>query len=191
MALRRRTLPSGFTLPSIHSLHPFFTHQTVPTTLAVQTEHWTRLILSYARHARLFTLGVEDADLKTGPWADILYNPEIARSVKPAHLESLIATLVAQGKAYYDPPKQTRTVLLLWRTLDEWAEVLFTWASDTGQLNTILTFYEIQEPELKSELSGIPTPLLRRAIQALIKSSRAQLIDGTEGGGVRIFASTR
>lgn len=51
-----------------------------PTTQAVQTEHWTRLILSYARHARVFTIGVEDAELKTGPWADILSNPTIARS---------------------------------------------------------------------------------------------------------------
>jgi len=61
-------------------------------------------------------------------------------------------------------------------------------ASSTGQLNTILTFYEIQEPELPSALTGIPTPLLKRAIQTLIRSGRAQTLEGAEGGGVRLFS---
>ncbi|KAG8819775.1 hypothetical protein FRC19_009558, partial [Serendipita sp. 401] len=63
-------------------------------------------------------------------------------------------------------------------------------AVSTGQLNTILTFYEIQEPELPSELSGIPTPLLRRIIGILTKSNRAQMIDSAEGDGVRFFTGT-
>lgn len=188
MVLRQRTLPSGFTLPSIHSLHPFFTQQPNPTTQATQTATWTRLILAYARHARLFSLRVEDAELKTGPWADVFTNAEIGRTLQASYLESILGTMVAQGKATWEPPRQTRAALLLWRSIDEWAETLFEWASNTGQLNTIMTYYEIQEPELPSDLSGIPTPLLRRAIAALIKSGRAQTIDGAEGGGVRLFA---
>lgn len=60
--------------------------------------------------------------------------------------------------------------------------------TNTGQLNTILTFYELIEPEIPSPLSGLPLALLTRAIAVLRKSGRAQMIDAADGGGVRFFA---
>lgn len=59
--------------------------------------------------------------------------------------------------------------------------------TNTGQLNTILTFYEISDPPVPSALSGIPEPLLRNAISVLAKSGRAQLISISDGDGVRFF----
>lgn len=51
-----------------------------PTVIAKQTQLWTRLILSYARSRRLFTLKLEDAEQRSGTdWADIFYNPRIKR----------------------------------------------------------------------------------------------------------------
>lgn len=35
--------------------------------------------------------------------------------------------LVAKNLAVYEPPKQTRSVLLYWRLPEEWAEVLYDW----------------------------------------------------------------
>jgi len=96
--------------------------------------------------------------------------------------------MVSEGAAFFEPPRQTRSVVVCWKTVEEWAEMLFDWVSSTGQLNTILTHYEIQEPPVESALSRIPLPLLTRAIQVLMKSGRAQQIEGTEGGGaVRFF----
>lgn len=67
-------------------------------------------------------------------------------------------------------------------------------ASSTGQLNTILTFYEITSAEVDSATAspgaGMPVPLLRRAITSLAKSSRAQVIGVAEGEGVRFFAGS-
>ena len=59
--------------------------------------------------------------------------------------------------------------------------------TNTGQLNTILTFYEISDPPVPSALSGIPESLLRSAIAVLAKSGRAQLISISDGDGVRFF----
>jgi hypothetical protein len=61
-------------------------------------------------------------------------------------------------------------------------------ATATGQLNTILTFYEITEPQLPSELSGLPVPLLKKAIGVLGKTGRAQTIAVSDGEGVRFLA---
>jgi ESCRT-II complex subunit VPS25 len=134
--------------------------------------------------------------------------------------------MVRKNLAVYEPPKQTRAVVLYWRLPEEWAEVLHEWvraplpsdpiesprssrrflratpsvrsfspslylqATKTGQLNTILTFYEISNPPVPSALSGIPESLLRNAISILAKGSRAQLISISDGDGVRFFPRT-
>jgi len=41
---------------------------------------WIRLILSYARHRKLFTLRVEDAETQGNDWDEILRNDRINRA---------------------------------------------------------------------------------------------------------------
>ncbi|KAI5995618.1 ESCRT-II complex vps25 subunit [Pisolithus albus] len=187
MQLTTHTTPSGFRLPSIHAAHAFFTEQPNPTTQSVFNDNWIRLILSYARHRRLFVIRVEDAEVAGGDWDEILRNERINRRVLPSYLTSLISAMVSRNLAYYEPPKQTRSVILLWRLPEEWADVLHSWGTATGQLNTILTLYEITDPPVPSPLSGIPLSLLRRAITILTRSGRAQLIGVADGEGVRLL----
>ncbi|KAI9450082.1 ESCRT-II complex vps25 subunit [Russula earlei] len=179
---------TGFLLPSIHSAPPFYTQQPNAATQAVFTEHWTRLLLAYARHRGLFVLRVEDAEVSAGgEWDEVLRNPRINRRVKPELLSHILDAMVGKSLAAYEPAGQTRAALLHWRLPEEWAEVLHEWATKTGQLNTILTFYEISDPPDPSALSGIPGALLRPAIAILAKSGRAQLISISDGDGVRFF----
>ncbi|KAI0072294.1 ESCRT-II complex vps25 subunit [Panus rudis PR-1116 ss-1] len=189
MTLSPYKTPSGYLLPSIHAAPPFFTKQPNPITQATQTEHWSRLILTYARHRRLFSLRVEDADVAGGEWDEIFRNERINRRLLSPHLEYILSQMVIKNQAVYDPPKQTKSVLLFWRTPEEWAEVLHEWASTTGQLNTILTFYEIIEPSVPSPLAGIPISILRKAINILGKTGRAQIIAVADGEGVRFLPS--
>jgi len=99
--------------------------------------------------------------------------------------------MVERNLAAYEPPKQTRSVLVYWRLPEEWAEVLYDWAVSTGQLNSIMTFYEIVEPEVPSELSNIPIPLLRKAIAHLAKTGRSQTISIADGEGVRFLPKAK
>jgi len=144
-------------------------------------------LLSYARHRRLFTLSTDDARKATSEWHEVLTNERIKHSLSGQHLGALLEALVGAQEAAYEPPKQTSTVLLYWRKPEEWAEILHKWAVSTGQLNSILTFYEIQNPPIPSDLSDIPIVLLKRAISILAKTNRAQIIESAEGGGVRFF----
>ncbi|KAL0954021.1 hypothetical protein HGRIS_005176 [Hohenbuehelia grisea] len=189
MALSTHTTSSGYLLPSIHSAPPFFTQQPNSSTQAVVTEHWTRIILGYARHRRLFFLRIEDAEVAGGDWDEVFRNERINRRLLPDHLQTILASMAGKSQAVYEPPKQTRAVLLYWRRPEEWAEVLHTWVSSTGHMNTIMTFYEITDPPVESPLSGIPEVLLRKAIAILAKTGRAQMIGAADGDGVRFFAS--
>ncbi|KAJ3482158.1 hypothetical protein NLI96_g7175 [Meripilus lineatus] len=188
MSLSPHTTPSGYRLPSIHAAPPFFTQQPNPSTQATVTEHWTRLILSYGRFKKIWLLKLEDAEVAGNDWDEILRNDRINRKLPSSHLGHILKQMVAKNQAIYDPPKQTRSVLLYWRTPEEWAEVLHEWAISTGQLNTILTFYEIIEPSIPSPLSGIPLPILRKAINILTATNRAQIITIADGEGVRLLA---
>ncbi len=113
----------------------------------------------------------------------------------------------------YDPPNQTSSALLFWRSPEEWAQVLYDWVrispssespvccadtdngclsiykvNSTGHLNTIMTFFEIVEPPVPSPLEGLPLPILRKAVAVLAKSARAQIIAVADGEGVRFLA---
>jgi ESCRT-II complex subunit VPS25 len=43
------------------------------------------------------------------------------------HLSNILEAMVQQNLAVYEPPKQTRSVLVFWRLPEEWAEVLYDW----------------------------------------------------------------
>ncbi|GJJ11208.1 hypothetical protein Clacol_005440 [Clathrus columnatus] len=163
------------------------------TTQAVQTQQWTRLILSYARHKHLFILKLDDCEIPAGAqgdWDEILQNDRINRKLLSSHLSLLMASMVSQNLAVYEPPKQTRSVIVYWRLPEEWAEVVHEWATSTGQLNTILTFYELTTSGIDNPTKGLPLILLRKVIAILGKTGRGQIIEGVEGGGVRFFPGT-
>ncbi|KAG5735510.1 Vacuolar protein-sorting-associated protein 25 [Termitomyces sp. T112] len=191
MSFSAYTTASGFLLPSIHSAPPFFTQQPNPATDAIAVEQWSHLLLTYARHRRLFFLRVEDAETAGNEWDEVLRNERINRKVLPSYLSHILSVMVTKEVAAHEPQKQSRSVLLYWRSPDEWAEALHSWAMQTAQLNTILTFYDITDPPINSELSGIPIPLLRKAIGILGKTGRAQMLGVADGEGVRIFATGR
>jgi len=191
MSLSTYTTSSGFLLPSIHSAPPFFTEQPNPSTQSIATEQWIRLILTYARHRRLFILRVEDAETAESDWAEILRNERINRKITPNHLSNIMEAMAETNLAIYEPPKQARSILIYWRLPEEWAEVLYQWVVDSGQLNTIMTFYDITDPPVESALTNIPEPLLRKAIAILGKTSRSQMIAITDGEGVRFLAKSK
>jgi len=136
-------------------------------------------------------LRIEDAETAGSDWKEILYNERINRRMLSAYLSDILATMVGKNVAAYEPAKQTRAVLVYWRLPDEWAEVLYDWAFSSGQLNTILTFYDITDPPIESPLTNIPIPLLRKAIAILGKTGRSQIIAIPDGEGVRFLPRSK
>jgi len=131
---------------------------------------------------------VEDAERVGSDWDEILRNERINRKILPSHLSNLMETMVATNLATYEPSKQTRSVLIYWRLPEEWAEVLHDWVVSTGQLNTILTFFDITDPPVESPLTNVPISLLRQAISILGKTGRSQMITIADGEGVRFLS---
>ena len=147
---------SGTTIssPLDRASSPGVSQQPNPVTQTILTGHWTRILLSYARLRRLFTLRVEDAESSESAWDEVLRNPRINRAyghssirifpslqsrhysgkLLPSHLENIMSQMVATNLAVYEPAKQTRSVQLYWRLPEEWAEVLHEWVRLTQGL---------------------------------------------------------
>jgi ESCRT-II complex subunit VPS25 len=103
--------------------------------------------------------------------------------VRPPEADAVSHALLAAAGGVGGGPAQLGASC----TLSGTACTDITQATSTGQLNTILTFYEITEPPIPSDLSDIPLPLLRSAIAILAKAGRAQTISIADGEGVRFF----
>ncbi|KAK1921761.1 ESCRT-II complex subunit-domain-containing protein [Papiliotrema laurentii] len=179
---------TGFIFPAIWSFPPFFTLQPNPSTMAHQVELWSKLVLDWARVNRVFMVHCEAGGDDT---PEVFHNKAIRRRLMPNGVRSVIGSLVKDGRAAPDPPKQADTYLIYWKKPDEWGNVIYDWVIDNGMNGTIMTFWEITEGELaeSTEFHGLPASLLRRAIDTLVKKAKAQIIkgEGEAGEGVRFF----
>ena len=88
---------SMITKSSLVDAHPLFPttsrQQPNPNSRKIATDNWTRLLLSYARHRKLFVLRAEDADVPNSEWEEVLSNPRISRGstvicVRSSHFSS-------------------------------------------------------------------------------------------------------
>lgn len=107
-------------------------------------------------------LRVEDTETAGSDWEEILHNERINRTygtkhlnihktnrvsyilltkkffsyvgkMLSAYLSDILAIMVSRNVAAYEPPKQTRAVLVYWRLPEEWAEVLYDWVCNILQ----------------------------------------------------------
>jgi hypothetical protein len=73
--------PRRSNLPPSSSPTP--SQQPNPVTQAVVTDHWVKLILSYARYRKLWTLRLEDTQSARSDWHEITRNDRIKRMAVP------------------------------------------------------------------------------------------------------------
>ena len=94
------------------------------------------------------------------------------------------------GGAWLD--KEQRAVLVLWRSLPEWAALIAEWARGAGYDGGVITLHELSEGEevQGTELAGAHRELLLRALRVLEGQGKARLFKGTSADdeGVKFSA---
>ncbi|PWN33478.1 ESCRT-II complex, vps25 subunit [Meira miltonrushii] len=191
------TSTGSFAYPPLYNFPPFFTLQRNAQTLASQLTTWTRFVLDFCQHNRIFTLDVEGAWERTTGAGGLFRNAAIQRELNSDSIRQVFKALVDQGSATWDPPIAKSNsksankslvvadrILVFWRKPEEWGEQIFNWISKTGQNGSIMTFFELTEGDLvqDQEFHYLPIPLLRLALLTLEKQGKARVFEGTEGG---------
>ncbi|CAG8444870.1 8504_t:CDS:2 [Ambispora leptoticha] len=166
---------ASFKFPTIHKFPPFYSFQPTQSTWQHQVAHWSRIILLYFRHYRLYRL-----ELSESLNSELFYNKTIKRRLNLETLQAIISEMVKEGTAEWDPPNKKISAIIYWRKPEEWATLIYNWVFDNGMTNSILTLYEIAHGEITEGL-GIYAyqSVLLKALDVLVKRGQAQVFQGT------------
>lgn len=103
----------------------------------------------------------------------------------------LFEQLVQQGNAEWEGADKTRC-LIIWRTVDEWANLIYTWVQESGLAGSVLTLYELLhgEDSAGAAFHDLDPAVLRKALAVLEKRGKAQMFAGStpDAEGVKFFA---
>lgn len=170
-----------------YSFPPFFTLQPNLTTRAAQLNEWSDLTLSYCAFHRLF---------RFTPSHPLFHNSSVNRRLQLNDARTVLQYIVDQGRAEWIAPLNKRDkdaskeeAWIWWKSPEEWAQSIGDWVQETGQRNTVLTFYELLEGETtaKEPFHGLPNDMARKAINVLVKRGKATIFGEGEGLGVKFF----
>ncbi|KAI9096975.1 ESCRT-II complex subunit-domain-containing protein [Phlyctochytrium arcticum] len=190
------TKPTGYTFPSIHDFPPFFTIQPTQSTRQKQIQLWCEIILGYCAatgHVHLDLGEVQTArgsDKSNVPLARVFLNPRIQRNLSQEGIRTVVEELAKQGHAEWESPAKNRC-LILWRKPEEWANIIYKWAFESGSTNSICTVYELLHGDgtVTESFHGLDERTMVKALEALAKSAKAQLFTGQSLSemGVKFF----
>lgn len=192
---------SAFEFPKIHSFPPLYTKQPNVTILQKQLDTWCDILLAYCQHYRITSLTLQGTilhsqlELNLDEIPPLFENPTINRLLSGLFREAVFKNLIQKlhRGEYMNSKRPEDGLLIYWRSLVEWSNLLYNYVERTGQLGQILTVYELTSLEdsgLDDDLRNIDYNLLVRILKgALIKQGKAQILmneEGTEIGGVKI-----
>uniref|UniRef100_A0A0V0G7Q1 Vacuolar protein-sorting-associated protein 25 n=1 Tax=Triatoma dimidiata TaxID=72491 RepID=A0A0V0G7Q1_TRIDM len=165
--------------PWQYSFPPFFTVQPNLHTRSLQVSAWTSLVLKYHRLSNQYLLDVQEAK------SSLFTNPSIERTLPEEGITLVMSALVSSKNA--EPIDKHRTrYYIYWHTLEEWAAILGSWATDTGHSGSVCTLYElINTPN--QEFTGMHQDVLIKVIKVLEAKNEAELILMEDNNGVKFF----
>jgi ESCRT-II complex subunit VPS25 len=178
---------NSFSFPTYTTFPPFYTLQPNLTTRTRQLSLWSHLILSYAAHNRLFRLSL------SSPPPDLFANPSIHRGLSEPDIRVVLDTMAQTSRVEWIPAgsksERSASCWVYWRTLAEWADLIYGWVDETGQKGSVLTVYELREGEAvgSKEWVGMEEDMLKKVLGVLVKKGRAQIFGQDEGAGVKFF----
>jgi ESCRT-II complex subunit VPS25 len=181
---------TAFSFPTYTTFPPFYTLQPNLTTRARQLTLWSHFILSYAAYNRLYRLSL------SSPPPNLFANPAIHRALSEPDIRTVLdhMALAANGARVEwisagAKGERSASCWVFWRTLAEWADMIYGWVDETGQKGSVLTVYELREGEAvgSKEWVGMEEEMLRKVLGVLVKKGRAQVFGVEESAGVKFF----
>lgn len=198
---------ASFTFPREYHFPAFFTRQTNLTTLHAQRTQWSALILSYARHCRIFRLSLSEA-----ADSDLFVNRRLDRRLQLDDIRDVVDFMRKDGRAEYVGGGSSGDVVwLFWKKPDEWAELVENYVEESGQKGSVLTVYELVEgdgtrgtgqfplldpslpctttllTQVQTDIHGMDTEVLLKALNVLVKRGKAQIFGQDDSLGVKFF----
>ncbi|XP_055917245.1 vacuolar protein-sorting-associated protein 25 [Eupeodes corollae] len=165
-----------YELPWEYSFPPFYTLQHHEETKKRQISVWADIVLKYYKSTNNNKLSISTSTL--------FKNDSIGRKVSDELALQIFESLHKSGFAH-PIDKERNEWNLCWYTLDEYADMMYSWASETGHSNTICTLFELSSA--KSEFSEVDEEILIKALRKLEERGKCELINMDGAYGVKFF----
>eukprot|EP01134_Creolimax_fragrantissima_P008157 CFRG8157T1 len=177
---------ANFQWPEMYHFPPFFTLQVVEETRKRQMDQWCDLIKSFCQHTNTYELTVTES--MNSP---VFNNKQIDRKASNDLIQKIIEYMEVSGNAESIDEQRTR-FRIYWRSIDEWANMIYNWIERTSQTDIVLTLYEIREGDSSEgeEFYGMDDATFRRALDALERVGKCSVFAGeeTDGDGVKFYS---
>lgn len=151
-------------------------------------EGWSALILAYCRHHKIFVLDLPTALSNS---LSLFHNQAIERRLTSEALRAVFEHLHGQGQCEWLDGKDKNTSLIFWKTPTEWGNLIYSWAVNTGNTDTVCTIFELTEGDdiAGQEFAGIDDRALVKALTTLEQQRKAEIIrdDNDDIQGVKFF----
>lgn len=168
-----------FTFPWQYDFPPFFTIQPNLTSRKAQMDAWASLIMAWCCHEKRHTL-----QLKQAISEPLFNNKKIGRQLTLQSLNVIFDEMKKRSLIEWSDDDKS-TCYVYWKSVEEWAQLIYSWANNQNLINSVCTFYEITESDDNKELPfyHLDENVLRKALSVLQSKKKAVLIefDGNQG----------
>lgn len=132
-------------------------------------DEWADFVIQWTQSKRLHVLSVS-AFIKEPPFKDMLGKVDAFRLIGN--------TLVEKGVAEWLDDKK-RQLRVYWRPIEEWTDVIYGWAIETGNLHLDVKSIIIQEAG--KEFATLPERDLHQVMEMLVDRRVAEWVDKKKG----------
>lgn len=171
--------------PAVYNFPPFYTKQRNQQTERQRKEDWLKWVIQWAREKRQTELLVEK-ETKEG---DLFINRSINRQLSTEDAIDILDYMVEKGNGEWAPPGKVR-FLVFYKSLAEWARLLYDFVDRTGQTGNVFTVWELLEGDETEaeEFHGLDKDVFMKVLRHMEKEGRAKTFTATDPSkiGVKI-----
>lgn len=145
-------------------------------TREVQLNTWADLVMNYQKSLKQSVININDEN------TELFVNKELNRRLPVDGRLLVMDTLEKTAHASPIDPKKRDQWEIYWYTLDEFANLIYTWASDNAMTGSVCTTFEIANGENSTDRKfyGLSDEILLKALRKLEQTGKCELI-GDEG----------
>lgn len=140
---------------------------------------WKELILKYARSRKQAVININDE-------SELFTNERAKRSLDRESRE-LIMNELCNTKNAASIGKNSGTYEIYWLTLEEWSQVILTWAVNSGMTNSVLTFFELLNEYPDQEFYQLNEQVFMKALKHLENKGKCEVMEIDGSYGVKFF----
>eukprot|EP00939_MAST-03C_sp_MAST-3C-sp1_P000450 g450.t1 len=103
--------------------------------------------------------------------------------------QTILDELVRDGRAEWEDAGVKKRCTIFWKSLEDWASLIYAWAKEEGKIGDIFTLYEIRcsDEQEDTPFYNMHEGTFRSALKVLAEDGRAILFEQEGEEGIKFF----